>query len=84
MIQFNFDEIIEVEDHQAGEALEEVEEEAHLEEVEEEDVGVEDSKYFRARNPQSNLLKIIHNILWKDEIYLHQLGMKLYVYLDSN
>lgn len=72
MIQFNFNEIIEVEDHQAGEALEEVEEEAHLveveeeahlEEVEEEDVGVEDSKCFTARKPQSNLLKTIHIIL---------------------
>lgn len=57
MIQFNFNEIIEVEDHQAGEALEEVEEEVHLEEVEEEDVDVEDFKYSNARKPQSNLLK---------------------------
>jgi hypothetical protein len=47
-------------------------------------VGVEDSKCFTARKPQSNLLKTIHIILWKDEIYLLQLGMKLSVYLDSN
>lgn len=67
-----------MEDHQAGEALEEVEEEALLEEVEEEAVGVEDFKYSTTRKHQSNLMKTIHI-----EIYLHQLGMKLSVYLYS-
>lgn len=67
-----------MEDHQAGEALEEVEEEALLEEVEEEAVGVEDFKYSTSRKHQSNLMKTIHI-----EIYLHQLGMKLSVYLYS-